>query len=441
MTHLSACTCAALLIIAASACSDVPLKPEAREPEASPQATLVPGPDGLSCTEPDARLSSGALFRVCVPANWNRDIVVFIPGYRDPAGAPRLDDDLTESPIAFLFTGLGYGFATTSFRGTGLIESGTWIGEDLVELVRTAKTLFQNTTGRSTRFVYQTGGSQGGLGTVMAVERFPSTFSGGLAACGPIGDYRRQIQYVADFRVLFDYYFADAIPEWPVWRQDLNAGDPGFIDPGSWASAEGQAVAALDDPNNATRLQQVLSVGRAPTDAAVPLSRKATTLGILWYSFRGTNDAIAKLGGMPFGNVDRAYTGSLDDAALNAGVERFQLTADPALVATLQTSARLTRPLVTIHTTGDPVVPIWHQSLYRNRLSFFGKLWHTPITISRYGHCEFTDAEVLAAFAVLVLKVTGVNLVASGKVLPQPQAQAEFLRLARQHGASPVMIQ
>jgi len=59
--------------------------------------------------------------------------------------------------------------------------------------------------------------------------------------------------------------------------------------------------------------------------------------------------------------------------------------------------------------------------------------------ITRYGHCKFTDAEVLAAFAVLVLKVSGYNLLVSGDVLPGSQAQAEFLRLSRRYGASPVL--
>ncbi|HEV8381038.1 MAG TPA: hypothetical protein VGQ29_05605 [Gemmatimonadales bacterium] len=440
MNRISTLASAALLLLASGACSDLPVTPQSREPKSILQAALVPGPDGLSCTEPDAKLSSGALFLVCVnPERWNGDLVVFIPGYRNPARDPSLPDDLTDSPISSLFTELGYAFASTSFRGTGLVEPDTWIGGDLLELVGSAKTLLRNTTGRSTRFVYQTGGSQGGLGTVLAVERYPGTFSGGLAACGPIGDYRKQIAYVADFRVVFDYAFAPVIAGWPVWEQDLPA-DPGFIDPSTWPMAEQSAGAAVDDPGNAARIQQVLNVTHAPTDPNDPATIKATTLDVLWYSFVGTNDAILKLGGMAFGNVDRLYGGSTDDAALNAGVERFEATADPALVAKLQTSGNLRRPLVRIHTTGDPIVPIWHESLYRNKLSFFGKLLDNRITIDRYGHCNFTDAEILAAFAVLVLKVTGVNLVATSKVLPRPEAQAEFLRLARQHGANPVVM-
>jgi hypothetical protein len=417
-----------------TACSEQPLQPTL---ELRPQ--LVPTPGGLYCTEPDARLSSGALYQVCVnPDKWNRDVVVFIPGYHDPASAPKLPDDFTGSPVSLLFSQLGYAFAGTSFRGTGLIQR-DWIDGDLLELVRTAKELLTNTTGRTARYVYQTGGSQGGLGTVQAVERFPSVFSGGLAGCGPIGDYRKQVEYVGDFRAVFDQFFADVIPEWPVWRQNLAENNPGYVDPNEWHAAEQAAGAALADPSNAGRVAQVLAVTHAPIDAATPATVPGTTLGILWYSFRGTNDGIAKLAGMPFDNLSRAYSGSLDDAALNAGVERFQVTADPAKVATLQTSARLRRPLVTIHTTGDPIVPIWHQPLYRRRLDFIGKLLHTPITVSRYGHCNFTDAEILGAFAVLVLKVTGVNLIASSRVLPSPKAQAEFLDVARRGGARPVL--
>jgi hypothetical protein len=109
------------------------------------------------------------------------------------------------------------------------------------------------------------------------------------------------------------------------------------------------------------------------------------------------------------------------------------------LLATLQTSARLRRPLVTIHDTGDPIVPVWHQPLYRRRLDFLGKVLHTPITIDRYGHCNFTEAEILGAFAVLVLKVSGYDLIASRSVLPTPKAQAEFLDVARRYGAHPVL--
>jgi hypothetical protein len=94
--------------------------------------------------------------------------------------------------------------------------------------------------------------------------------------------------------------------------------------------------------------------------------------------------------------------------------------------------------LVTIHTTGDPIVPVWHQSMYQAKTSrsSASSLLHSPSTISRYGHCSFTAEEVLGAFALLVRKATGEDLVLSARVLPEPRSQAEFLRAAREFGAA-----
>ena len=37
-------------------------------------------------------------------------------------------------------------------------------------------------------------------------------FSSALAACAPIGSFRQQVNYLGDFRVLFDYYFPGVLP-------------------------------------------------------------------------------------------------------------------------------------------------------------------------------------------------------------------------------------
>ena len=60
--------------------------------------------------------------------------------------------------------------------------------------------------------MYLVGVSQGGLVCTLAVEQNPGIFSGGLSLCGPIGDFRRQINYWGDFRVAFDYFFPNVIP-------------------------------------------------------------------------------------------------------------------------------------------------------------------------------------------------------------------------------------
>ncbi len=136
-------------------------------------------------------------------------------------------------------------------------------------------------------------------------------------------------------------------------------------------------------------------------------------MGILWYNVFATNDGIAKLRGQPFDNNPRAYLGSADDMLLNSTVQRFD--ADGLALKTIgskyQTSGALQVPLVTLHNTGDPIVPYWHELLYEAKVTASGSsLLYSNIPIDRYGHCSFTVPEVLAAFQMLVLKVTGQGL-------------------------------
>jgi hypothetical protein len=60
--------------------------------------------------------------------------------------------------------------------------------------------------------------------------------------------------------------------------------------------------------------------------------------------------------------------------------------------------------------------------------------------VSRYGHCIFTPEEVLGAFALLVLKSTGQNLILTQHALREQRSRSEFLRAAREFGASPAIV-
>jgi hypothetical protein len=231
-------------------------------------------------------------------------------------------------------------------------------------------------------------------------------FSGGLAACGPVGDFASkspalsQANYLGDFRVLFDYFFPSVLPGSPLdIPQELRD---------NWETVYAPAVlAALQADPAATA--QLLSVSGAPVDPADPATVAETVLSILWYNVFATQDAIDTLGGVPFDNRLRLYLGSLDDVALNLGVPRFD--ADPAALAeaaaNYEPSGKLTRPLVTLHTTGDPVVPFWHELLYTAKVVKNRSLTrYFSLPVVRYGHCAFTEIDVLTGFAILVFKVS-----------------------------------
>jgi pimeloyl-ACP methyl ester carboxylesterase len=386
-------------------------------PAAAPamaQAAPVPG----TCV--DGTLPHKALSRICIPTSgWNGDLVVWVHGYVDftePIDFYHLElPDGTKLPD--LIQGLGFAFATTSYRQNGLaILEGI---DDIAELVAA----FRRAAGRTPAHTYLAGPSEGGAVTALAIERRPELFSGGLSACGPIGDFKYQVEYVGDFRVLFDYFFPGVIPGEPtnIPSEVISNWD------GTYVPRIRQALAA-----NPSAARQLISTSKAATDAADPSTVATTTEHVLWYNVFGTNDAVSKLGGNPFGNRDRWYWGSDNDIALNALVKRF--SADARALRQLggyQTTGKLTRPLVTLHTTGDEVIPFWHQILYAGKASPSGGSL-TQLPVFRYGHCNFTRDDALLAFGLLALQVTGSQPQGVTQRVDIEQARRDFERAQRE---------
>ena len=131
---------------------------------------------------------------------------------------------------------------------------------------------------------------------------------------------------------------------------------------------------------------------------------RTTVDDLLWYHTFASNDAETKLGGNPFGNLGVQYTGSSNDTALNATILR--IAASPQAInaeQAYQTSGRLTRPLVTMHTIGDDVVPFWHENLYWQKVRAAGTARYVRmLPVARYGHCNFGITDLLLAISLLV---------------------------------------
>lgn len=371
----------------------------------TPTQALPPG-----CQE--GVLPSGGLSLICIPSSgWNGDLLVWAHGYvafNEPLGFYNLY--LGETYLPDLVQSLGYAFATTSYRTNGLaIVTGV---DDVAELIAA----FPAAAGRTPAHTYMTGASEGGIVTALMAERHPELLTGALSACGPIGDFRKQTDYLGDFRVLFDYFFPNILPPSPINIP------PQVI--ANWQSTYVPAIAQQVRANPRQALQ-LMSTSRAATQMLSMSSMISTTVNVLWYNVFATNDASAKLGGNPFGNRTRLYSGSLNDFALNQRVQRFR--ADPAALAALtpyQTTGVLTIPMVTLHTTGDEVIPFWHQLLYRGKVQTSGRGQLLQIPIFRYGHCNFTTNEALAGFAIMIFISTGQEV----RGLPDHFDPAQFER-------------
>jgi hypothetical protein len=158
---------------------------------------------------------------------------------------------------------------------------------------------------------------------------------------------------------------------------------------------------------------------------------------VLGYNIFATNDAEDKLGGQPFGNRWRFYWGSWNDWRLNRKVNRFRADSNALqeIDRYYQTSGKLSTDLVTLHTTGDPLIPYWHNALYMSKVLARGSLHnYVHIPIFRYGHCNFKAYEVALGLAVLYWKVNHEILPDVERVITNSQDLSTFNQMLEDLG-------
>jgi len=430
----------ATTLLALAAC-DSPTLPDAAPQEVPPPAAAAPAaplalnlsvaiPPGLvGCQAPDSYPTGDpahpvALYQICWPAEWNGGFIAYGHGYTF-AGLPLA----IPSEVSFLAPfalSQGFAFASTSYRLNGLaIPEGA---EDMVGLAAVVRQKAHDLFGVDGVPVLITGASEGGAVTTLAAERYAGVFQGALSTCGPTGSFQRQIDYLGDFNVLFNYFFPD------VFSGHVT---PAGVDPAvivgwfpAYRAAAQAAVAA--NPNAAAKL---VSTAGVPVDPSDPDGIWTVIDGLLWYNVFATNDALAKLGGQPFDNTHKWYIGSGEDFRLNRRVQRFSAdaAARAAVKARYETTGDLAMPYVSLHTTGDPIVKFVQQPLYRLKALAAGS-WreHSAVPILKYGHCNFAEGDLSLGLALLLYKVGAASSSALVAALPTPSAQADFRRLSKE---------
>ena len=357
----------------------------------------------------DPKYPADQLIITCIPPNWNGQLVLYAHGYVPPQFALELPVDELTVDGTFLPNVLlaqGFAFATTSFHKNGVaIEQG---GEDLNKLLQYFKSLVPP---GSLDKVYLVGGSEGGLIAVRLFERFQGKYDGAVALCAPLGGSADFIKYAYDFRVVFDYFFPAVFtfPPNQLGEEPFGAVDVPQAAFQLWQSVYVlRIIAALTANPLATA--QLFSVTKAAIDPTDPASFIESAVLLLSYGIFGANDLIATSGGIPYDNRSRTYTGSLDDVALNAGVERIQSDARARAYAqrVYEPTGNLHDPLVTLHNVLDPLVPFQQEIDYSSVVTKKKKSsFLTVLPVASYGHCDFTAAEVLEAFSIMIQQAGG----------------------------------
>ncbi|MGB5666087.1 MAG: hypothetical protein WBM53_04505 [Maribacter sp.] len=369
-------------------------------------------------------LPSGALYEIELPPSWlspasegQRVILVYAHGYVDPGRLIALPtDEISDGvggtiAIKKFITNAFLGYASTSYRDNGLVVVDAV--KDITEL-RTAIDVFfeENSELSPPDKVLLVGPSEGGLVTVLTIEQNPGMFDAAIATCCPIGSFYDQLQYYGDAHVLFKYFFGPTI-------NGINLGSPKRVSKhtmNAWNDGSLQAAIAetLQDDylnNGGNKIRQFLNCANIPADRSNPVAVGSAILEVLRFPIMATNDAIARLGGSPYNNKNdkTIYVGSDNDRKLNLTVERIKRSdweqAAQNVADFYETTGFITTPLVTLHNEFD------HVSLYENQILYKNKVDLNPFPIpsllnqlpvdQKYGHCNFTISDILAALNLL----------------------------------------
>jgi pimeloyl-ACP methyl ester carboxylesterase len=366
-------------IISAAGCSehDAELQDGVLVPDVSATAAN-------SVTVVEGELGTGAMYALYCPADWNGDLVLYAHGYAFPFGPVQLPN-IDELRDAWL--DMGYGVAYSSYSENGFaVKEGRNNTKQLRGLYAANFGMPANT--------YLVGHSMGGLISLMLAERNPNLFAGALPLCGVVGSGQMAVDYVMGVRVLFDYFYPDVLP-----------GNAQYVPPGldPFTALDLALAAILADPLPAFELASVDPVNIQYANVNELIDAILTNI---LFQVGGWEDFFDRTHQHEFfDNKDVVYSGSSDDAALNAGVERFESTPDAQAYFKqwYEPQGNLKIPVVTLHTSRDQLVQVFQQDRYAETVAAAGKS-HMLVqhVIDRYGHCSFTLEEQLAVFAEMV---------------------------------------
>lgn len=380
-------SCAAVLAGCASAPPEIA--------EVAPAAVPCPKgpPEGARCLR--GRDSAGAHYLIVMPAQWNQVLVVHAHG-GPVLGEPttkRADEDIARWAITVK---AGYAYAASVFRQGGVAARSA--AEDTERVRR----IFVKHVAAPKRTILH-GQSWGAAVAAKAAEMYPKSFDGVLLTSGVLGGVA-SYDFRLDLRAVYKYLCRNHPlpdePQYPLWMGLPKDGK--LTRPQLAARVEeclGSAKpGARRTPEQARRLKTIADVIRIP---------ETSVLGHLnWATWHFQDIVQNRTGGRnPFGNTGVAYSGSPDDAALNAAVDRYR--ADAAAAATfakdMNPTGHINVPVLTAHAVHDPIAFVELESAFRQVMEAAGSGPRlAQVFTDHNSHSYFADPEYPALFSALL---------------------------------------
>jgi pimeloyl-ACP methyl ester carboxylesterase len=366
-------------------------------------------------------LADGATYVIDVPPLWNGTLLLYSHGYVTP-GSPNPAEDVGDPITGGFMLAAGYALAGSSYATTG------WAVQQAIPDQISTLDAFESAVGTPLKTIAW-GHSLGGMITAGLVQEYPDRFNAALPMCGVlaggVGIWNGSLDAAFAFNLLLA---GGSLQVVDITNPELNLGTAEAVLAASQATAKGRArlalVAALGDlPGwyNPTSREP------APTNY-----RGQEANQFLWmenvdfpFIFALRAELEARAGGNVSFNTGVNYAQQLNNSVNNAEVRSLytaaglsldadlatlqnapQISADPAALAYLSQyiiyNGQVPIPVLTLHTTGDGLVPVEDERAYRKVVGEAGDLaMLRQIFVHRAGHCAFTPAETITALQTL----------------------------------------
>ncbi|MEJ3748098.1 hypothetical protein WEI85_33030 [Actinomycetes bacterium KLBMP 9797] len=369
-------------------------------------------------------LPDGSAYVMDVPANWNGTVLLYSHGYV-PDNVSNPARNAPSDGVRTALLAAGYAQVGSSYPETG------WVVERAVPAQLATLDEFQARFGPARRTIAW-GTSMGGMITTGLAERSGHRFHGAVTMCG------LEQGAVANWNNALDTLFAIRALLAPGSTAPLVR----LPDQATALASAAELTAALDaaqaTPHGRARIALAAALRNVPawTNPARPepdtddydtaqrnqfeVLRQFITTGISWRL-----DAEEHAGGNMSWNTGVDYARLVAHSAIRPEVEELyarsglslrddlaalaaapRITADPAAVGymsrNISFTGRLATPMVSIHTTGDPLVPVQAERAYAEAVRDAGRSrLLRQAYVRRAGHCTFTTGEMLAAVRAL----------------------------------------
>ena len=353
----------------------------------------------------------GAPYRIRVPANWNGTLLVYAHGYRDRADhAGEVDNRTAEiAPSAALEPVLlaqGYALSGSAYRNNG------WAVQEGIEDSKNLVIAFRRLVGAPQRTILW-GFSMGSVISFKSIEQNDGFYDGALCGCAVGGGASRSWDSAGDLALAYDTLFG-----FPAsWGTIGDVRDDLDFD----SEVVPKLGAELNSPANFPKFEFIRLIvgtpGRGIMPPPPPNFYPNWILTDLFFATEARAELERRAGGPIVQNLDRDYLLSVSertylnslglsnaviDQLLNQMNARRNLSAPASsreyLAKFADYTGNILKPVLTMHTLFDPLVPVSHENQYFRTVQAAGK---TDLLFQTYtngnGHCAFTGEQLITA--------------------------------------------